>query len=303
MVYRKAWAVQYQRDRARGQTRYVDAEPTRSRLAELTAAHVPVRALGRACGLSDTGVKAILAGTRTQVQQETATRVARICLRDIYSDQATGHVPKIGAVRRVHALMAMGWSHHQLEAAGVPNTARLLSGLGHLVTVERWREVCEVYDRLSMTPGPSPETRGWARARGYAPPLAWDEDSIDDPTARPDGELSKGRGADVIDMVAVRRTLDGDPRGPDLTAREKTLAVGVLAARGTSDPQIADRLGVSDRTVLRWRQREGIPTRHAGALAPDLQWQAAVGATRLRSTRGASPSFSPATGLSRPLAR
>ena len=35
----------------------------------------------------------------------------------------------------------------------------------------------------------------------------------------------------------------------------------------------------------------------------DLQWQAAVGATRLRSTRGASPSFSPATGLSRPLAR
>ena len=173
MVYRKAWEVQYQRDRARGQTRYVDAKPTRSRLAELTAAHVPVRALGRACGLSDTGVKAILAGTSTQVQQETATRVARICLRDIYSDQATGHVPKIGAVRRVHALMAMGWSHHQLEAAGVPNTARLLSGPGHLVTVERWREVCEVYDRLSMTPGPSPETRGWARTRGYAPPLAW----------------------------------------------------------------------------------------------------------------------------------
>ena len=30
MVYRKAWEVQYQRDRARGLTRYVDAEPTRS---------------------------------------------------------------------------------------------------------------------------------------------------------------------------------------------------------------------------------------------------------------------------------
>ena len=48
MVYRKAWEVQYQRDRARGQTRYVDAKPTRSRLAELTAAHVPVRALAAA---------------------------------------------------------------------------------------------------------------------------------------------------------------------------------------------------------------------------------------------------------------
>ena len=78
MVYRKAWEVQYQRDRARGQTRYVDAEPTRSRLAELTAAHVPFRALGRACGMSDTGIKAILAGTRSQVQHETANRVARM---------------------------------------------------------------------------------------------------------------------------------------------------------------------------------------------------------------------------------
>jgi len=303
VVYRKAWEVQYQRDRARGQTRYVDAEPTRSRLAELTAAHVPLRALGRACGLSDTGVKAILAGTRSQVQHETANRVARVCLRDIYSEQATGHVPKIGAVRRVHALMAMGWSHQQLEAAGVPNTARLLSGTGHLVTVERWRDVCEVFDRLSMTPGPSPETRGWARARGYAPPLAWDDDSIDDPTARPHGELSMGRGADVIDMVAVRRTLEGDPQRPNLTAREQALTLGALAARGVSDPQLADRLGVSDRTILRWRHRDGTLTRRPSTPATDVQWSAAVGATKVRPTREASRFLPSAAGASRSLAR
>ena len=38
MVYRKAWEVAYQRDRAAGRARYVDAEPTRARLAELAAA-------------------------------------------------------------------------------------------------------------------------------------------------------------------------------------------------------------------------------------------------------------------------
>ena len=33
MPYRKAWEVAYQRDRAAGISRYVDAEPTRTRLA------------------------------------------------------------------------------------------------------------------------------------------------------------------------------------------------------------------------------------------------------------------------------
>ena len=166
MVYRKAWEVAYQRDRA-----------------ELAAAHVPIRALARAAALSDTGVKAILDGSRTHVQQLTAARVAKTSLRGIYTEQPSGHVPRVGVVRRVQALMAMGWSHHELGQAGVPNTARLLTGTGNLVTIQRWREISELYDRLSMTPGPSPQTRGWAKTLGYAPPLAWDEDTIDDPRA------------------------------------------------------------------------------------------------------------------------
>ena len=87
MVYRKAWEVAYRRDRAAGRSRYVEAEPTRVRLAELAAAHVPIRALSRAAGLSDTGVKAILDGTRSQVQQSTAARVEAIsCQRQANFD-------------------------------------------------------------------------------------------------------------------------------------------------------------------------------------------------------------------------
>ena len=153
--------------------------------------------------------------------------------------QATGHVPRVGAVRRVQALLAMGWSHHEIAAAGAANTPRLLTGDGDLVTVQRWRQVRDVYDRLCMTPGPSPQTRGWAKALGYAPPLAWDEASIDDPGARPQGDANTGPGARVIDLVAVRRTVDNPGVSPPLNRAERTMAVRALAAAGASES--ADR--------------------------------------------------------------
>ena len=281
MVYRKAWEVAYQRDRAAGRSRYVDAEPTRARLAELAAAHVPIRALARAAALSDTGVKAILDGSRTHVQQLTAARVAKTSLRGIYTEQPSGHVPRVGAVRRVQALMAMGWSHHELAQAGVPNTARLLTGTGNLVTIQRWREISELYDRLSMTPGPSPQTRGWAKTLGYAPPLAWDEDTIDDPRARPHGNGGEHAAGQIIDVVAIRRTLDEPGRPATLTPQEQAIALRAMAARGQSDAHIGERLGVSDRTVLRWRQRDGIPARRPDS---DLDWPVAAAATQRSAT-------------------
>ena len=149
MVYRKAWEVAYQRDRAAGRARYVDAEPTRARLAELAAAHVPIRALARAAALSDTGVKAILDGSRTHVQQLTAARVAKTSLRGIYAEQPSGHVPRVGAVRRVQALMAMGWSHQELDRAGVP--AALIEAGGDIVVG-----------------APPPGSAGWRIAVGTA---------------------------------------------------------------------------------------------------------------------------------------
>lgn len=41
-----------------------------------------------------------------------------------------------------------------------------------------------------------------------------------------------------------------------------------LVGDGLSDPEIADRLGVSARTVLRWRQRDGLPSLYARPVAP-----------------------------------
>ena len=193
MVYDKAWNVAYRRDRDAGRRRYVAAAPVQAKLRRLVNAQVPLRTLGRVTGLSPTTVRKILDGEQVSVQRATAARVSRMCPQDVYLAQSTGHVPRIGAVRRVQALLAMGWPHHALGAAGIANSAQIIGATGDLITVQRWRQVRDVYDRLSMTPGPSPETRGWAAKLGYPPPLAWDEETIDDPSATPQTGRPSGR--------------------------------------------------------------------------------------------------------------
>lgn len=51
------------------------------------------------------------------------------------------------------------------------------------------RAVRALYDRLAMTPAPpgssASQTRRWAQLRGWVGPLSWDDETIDDPTARP----------------------------------------------------------------------------------------------------------------------
>lgn len=120
MSYHKAWQVGYARDRAQGRRRYVPATDTRAKLQELVDSHVPVRAIARACGLSDTAIAHIIDGRHEQVQRQTATRIASLTPTDVYA-RASGNVPRVGAVRRVKALRALGWLKADLEAEGVPS--------------------------------------------------------------------------------------------------------------------------------------------------------------------------------------
>jgi hypothetical protein len=43
-----------------------------------------------------------------------------------------------------------------------------------------------LFNELQLTPGSCERARRRAKKLGWAPPLAWDEDAIDDPDARPD---------------------------------------------------------------------------------------------------------------------
>ncbi|WP_157509205.1 hypothetical protein [Luteipulveratus halotolerans] len=260
MGYRtKADEVAYQRDRSHGRPRYVSADPARQKLQRLLEADVSVRALARSSGLSAPALQAIANGERTKIQRRTATIVAQLALSGIYEQQPAGHVPKVGAVRRVHALMALGWTREQISQAGAPSVGRVINSPGSQITAQKWRQIRDVYDQLSMTPGPSPETRGWARSRGYPPPLAWDDGTIDDPQARP--LLAPAAvGGEALDTVAVDRAIASTGVAANQTQAERVAVVRGMAAGGASDRRIGQHLDVVDRTILRTRQRYGIPS-------------------------------------------
>lgn len=137
---------------------------------------------------------------------------------------------------------------------------RVLSGPGNLITLEKWREIKDVYDQLSMTPGPSPQTKERALRRGYAPPLAWDDSTIDNLHTRPQTAVTAPAGTETVDMVAVDRAIARTGAATALTPAERLEVVRGMAAAGASDPQIGKHLDVVDRTILRTRQRHGIPS-------------------------------------------
>jgi hypothetical protein len=118
--------------------------------------------------------------------------------------------------------------------------------------------------------------------------LAWDEESIDDPTAQPQGQVSAGPGAEVVDVVAVRGAVDGAGVAPPLTVLERREVVRVLAAARLWDARIATRLGVSGRAVLRIRRRDDIPAGPTRAAPPasDAEWAEPRGATGVRGRPG-----------------
>ncbi len=93
-------------------------------------------------------------------------------------------VDATGTRRRLQALSAIGWRYEDMAA---------LIGVGKDVVRDYARsswvqpatavKVTAVYEKLSGTPGPSAITRRRAEAKGWVPPLGWDEGEIDDPAA------------------------------------------------------------------------------------------------------------------------
>lgn len=105
----------------------------------------------------------------------------------------SGYVMKssIGTVRRLQALGWLGWTRAEIyRRAGL----YLVHGgktLGSLVRESTADAIARVYDDLwDCPPLETEETksvRSLARELGWAPPLAWDDETLDDPEARPEG--------------------------------------------------------------------------------------------------------------------
>jgi transcriptional regulator with XRE-family HTH domain len=220
---------------------FVDAGPVREHLEALSRAGIGWRRAAALSGVSTGAVSRILYGKPGRpptrgVRQETAAAI--LAVRPGAEALAPSvHVDATGTRRRLQALVATGWSQSQLaeRLEMLPGNFGQVMRREH-VTAATARAVRDLYDELWNKP-PAEAThrqkiavsraRNHARAHGWAPPLAWDDDLIDNPAAGP--------------AEGWRRPDGGQRRAGDL--RED--AEWLITNQGYTREHAAIRLGVT----------------------------------------------------------
>ena len=143
----------------------------------------------------------------------------------VRKDRQPRTVDATGTHRRLDGLMAIGWSLPRLEREGgfadwslrdLKKKRRVYRKTAEAVTA--------LYDRLSLTP-PTCTTKeerlsvaravSTARRNGYAPPMAWDDDTIDDPAGKP----ADPQFLDYQDRCRLARRLLDDGMAPATVVR------------------------------------------------------------------------------------
>lgn len=160
-----------------------------------------------------------------------------------------------GTQRRLQALMARSWSLQTLaRTAGLraPKLARALENPA-TITPEFASEVRAAYDQLwNREPPRQTQTERelaeaasqTARLRGWAPPLAWDDEQIDNPKAEPSAGWQR----------SGRKTL----RSPDLLEdAEFVRSSGGYQKASVGD--VAQRLGVTRAQLEKAISRQRSP--------------------------------------------
>ena len=197
----------------------VPAGPTRTHLAQLLAGST-LTEVAKATGLSR--------GTLLRILEGDVTRVNRTTERAILTTRIdTPTVSIIGTRRRLDALRAIGWTLKEIsEHAGhdhgwactVYKRARILPATH--------AQVCAVYDALwNVTPPAETWSDRVSRGRaqraaaqaGWAPPLAWDDNEIDNPDAQPHHHVRGAGHARLIENVEW--LADADEKLPAIAAR------------------------------------------------------------------------------------
>ncbi|HUX72259.1 MAG TPA: hypothetical protein VMV41_17240 [Cellulomonadaceae bacterium] len=169
-----------------------DPGPLIAHVAALREGGMSARSIAAAAGVSLATVSALAwpdrhGSARTRGVQR-HTHDAILAVRGPHQAPPNGLVPIIGTVRRLQALARMGWTVRAIAAtANMPHQS--IAGLDGARRIRKATAdaITRVYNELSMRPGPSDITRRRAAAAGYAPPLAWDDDTVDDPNAEPEG--------------------------------------------------------------------------------------------------------------------
>jgi len=170
----------------RGQRRRTDATQTRHHIERLIAKGWTQAQIARAAGIVHHLVGDVRHG-KQNIANNTAYAILSVPIGPPPAD--TRDVDATGTMRRLRALVAIGWPIGQLAPQfGIFSTALGNIARGELAHVRATTAdtVALHYQHLTRTPGPSNRSRILARKKGWHGPAAWDD--IDDPTAVPEVE-------------------------------------------------------------------------------------------------------------------
>jgi hypothetical protein len=230
---------------------FVDAAPARDHLDLLSRHRIGWARAAELAGLSRGTVSHILFTPRRVERIRPETEAAILAVQPSGEVVAPGaRVPAIGTQRRIQALHAIGWTLSDV-AAGIDADRRNFGRIFDQdeVRAETAQAVRDLYRRAWDRPPAedTPTAAYWARRaredaaeRGWAPPMAWDDDAIDLPEGRPAKGWQRTRTSwRTADLVADVAELEG---------------------QGYRREDAARRLGVTrdavDKAVSRTRGRE-----------------------------------------------
>lgn len=192
----------------RGETAFIDATPLRNHLSTLFGAGWSLNSIAGVSGVAATTLSKVHRGDQLNVRPESISRVLAInpdALADRTNrDGREPFVARVGTVRRIQALMFLGWTAEAMREHCGMNTANLIHQQGRWVTRSTHDTVAAMYRDLCARPGPSVRTANRARKNGYVGPAAWH--NIDrDP--EPFYGLAPEEPEQEIDTVVVDRLL------------------------------------------------------------------------------------------------
>jgi hypothetical protein len=231
-----AWAAYREEQQHADWKPFVDAQPIREHLAYLAANGIGLMRVAEIVGVHMSTLQRMRgrvgkrdANQRVRTELAAAILAIQPDLRTIDTATDGGFIDATGTHRRTQALIALGFPATYI-AGRIGMSPNHFSEFMRRpqVTAENARAIRSLYDELAMknpaaygiVPGSITRARRMAEANGWALPLEWDDDWIDDPGAQPywarrtDGgderPVTEAEAADVAFVLHTTRIKEGE---------------------------------------------------------------------------------------------
>jgi AraC-like DNA-binding protein len=182
----------------------MDAAPVRAHMLALREAGMSEAAVARRLNISETYFKNLMRGSNGRTPGQRVWREVGEAVLEYWPTLPdfpdTAHIDPTGTLRRVQALETLGWSKPRIAAElGQTDNNFKMRLRSRTVSARMARRVAAVYDRLwtqrpedhGVQPYVAERVRRHAAQNGFAGPLAWDDDTIDDPKAEPQTDAAE----------------------------------------------------------------------------------------------------------------